>query len=175
MWGHHKKAPPTQKQAGPHHSSLTLDLTVRSMSGKSLLLASCPFMPLCCLTSWQVSALILKSWSSFWGVGVRNQRAQFSTTVTLLASGHWLRGACTGDVNCRTTGPSHRRQCLVQRDIPSEAPGQTGHYQAQIIKRGGHGVAGPGTGRKAVWSCPYEGLLSSQNTLKIMQEGQNPF
>lgn len=85
-------------------------------------------------------------------MGVRNQWAQFSTTVTLLASGHWLRGACTGDVNCRTTGPSHRQQCLVQRDIPSEAPSQTGHYQARIIKRGGHGVAGPGTGRKAVWS-----------------------
>lgn len=104
MWGHHKKAPPTQKQAGPHHSSLTLDLTVRSMSGKSLLLASCPFMPLCCLTSWQVSALILKSWSSFWGVGVRNQRAQFSTTVTLLASGHWLRGACIQACGCELQG-----------------------------------------------------------------------
>lgn len=93
MWGQHKKAPPTQKQAGPHHSSLTLDLTFRSMSSKSLLLASCPCMPLRCLTLWQVSVLILKSWPSFWGVGVRNQRAQLSTTVTLLASGHWLRGA----------------------------------------------------------------------------------
>lgn len=122
-------------------------------------------MPLCCLTSWQVSVLILKSWSSFWGVGLRKQRAQFSTIVTLLASGHWLRGACPGDVNYRTTGPSQRQQCLVQRDIHSEAPSQTGHYQARIIKRGGHGVAGPGTGRKALWSMSlWRPTLIPENT-----------
>lgn len=104
MWGHHKNAPPTQKQAGPHHSSLTQDLIFRSKSSKSLLPASYPFMPLCCFTSWQVSILILKSWSSFWGVGLRNQRAQFSTIVTLLASGHWLRGACIQAWGCELQG-----------------------------------------------------------------------
>lgn len=107
-------------------------------------------------------------------MGVRDQRAQFSTIVTLLASGHWLRGACIQTWGCKLQG----HWSFPEAAVPS-AEGHTlwSPKSDRPLSGTDHQEGWPWSSRTRHWQkgpCPSEGLLSSQKTLKIMQEVQNP-